>query len=314
MLRSMRECVSAVADKPAMPGATGHELIGWGLLGLLLAAGVRAFGSPVLLTVLAAVGCITHLGLRRCKCTVAESELHVSLAGWLLAAWFLGLVVAIPLYRPYPRLTLPWLMACWLGAGAAFDWLLRTGLAREEAGTDIGARQSSWRPSWVWTAMLAGVVALLLVPGRDLTARAVPGWQPRTGLAAIARRIAEDVGRETSGKAGSVGDSAIVYVYGEPGLFFHLRAQGLQLVGPVSDLRFAEGGSERLPRPTYLATGPQAHRRSPTFSEQFTRYRDQFQLVTTYPYRPSDLVFLNEYSPDELAHHRVEEVRLFRVR
>ena len=293
---------------------TGRQLIGWGLLGLLLAAAVRVVGSPVLLAVLAVVGCLTHLGLRPSKRAAAESELHVSLAGWLLAAWFLGLIVAVPLYRPYPRLTLPWLVACWLGAAAALDWLLRTGLRNEEPGSAIEARQSSWRLSWVWTAMLVGIVALSLVPGHDLTAKAVPGWQPRTSLAAIAGRIAEDVGREHSGNTGPVGANVIVYVYGEPGLFFHLRAQGLQLVGPISDLRFAEAGSEAPPRPTYLATGPQAHRRSPTFAEQFARCRERFQLVTTYPYLPSDLVLLDECSPDELASHRTQEIRLFRLR
>jgi hypothetical protein len=45
------------------------------------------------------------------------------LAGWMLAAWFIGLSVTIPLYTSYPRLALPWHVATWLGAGVLVSLL-----------------------------------------------------------------------------------------------------------------------------------------------------------------------------------------------
>jgi len=38
---------------------------------------------------------------------VGSKSLGRSLAAWLLAAWFCGLLLATPLYYPYPRLTIP---------------------------------------------------------------------------------------------------------------------------------------------------------------------------------------------------------------
>src|SRR3984957_9428774 len=53
-----------------------------------------------------------------------------NLAGWLLAAWFLGLLVAIPLNKPYPRLVMPWLVCAWMVAGACIDAVMNRAAAR----------------------------------------------------------------------------------------------------------------------------------------------------------------------------------------
>ena len=50
-----------------------------------------------------------------CNDRVDEKGRSRRLAAWLLAAWTIGLFIATPSYKPYPRLVLPWLISAPFG-------------------------------------------------------------------------------------------------------------------------------------------------------------------------------------------------------
>ncbi|MCH8243369.1 MAG: hypothetical protein IH897_12295 [Planctomycetes bacterium] len=72
------------------------------------------------------------------------------------------------------------------------------------------------------------------------------------------------------------------------------------ITSPVSDLEFVHPSPAAATVPTFLVAGPQAHR-DKTFQGEMSRYRDRFRLIDRYPYRPSDLVLLNEHDSGHLA-------------
>jgi hypothetical protein len=107
-------------------------------------------------------------------------------------------------------------------------------------------------------------------------------------------------------------NEAIVFVYGEPALFFHLNALGTHAYLPAGDLDFVEMKKSEVPM--YLVAGPHADR-TPAFVEQFSRVKKQLQPIGQYDYAPSDLVLLNQYAPHELKrdHPITQNVTLYEV-
>ncbi len=161
----------------------------WLLLALL--AGI-ACGTTGAMAVIAAAGIVNTLSWRESARARESNSTAREFAGWMLAAWFMGLLVTIPLYTPYPRLTLPWLMACWLGGGAAagamiqrVDTLCRgTDIAD---GQDLTCRSENTRSpakisSCEGIAVAATLVGALIFCGAGSRSRGVPGWQSRTSL------------------------------------------------------------------------------------------------------------------------------------
>ena len=283
------------------------------LIGFL--AGLPLLGSWLLgitsvLAILAVIGILLQLfcmtGQRSNSQAAADSgvgskDLARSLAAWLLAAWYCGLLLATPLYHPYPRLTIPWMMSAWLGTAALAGWLeSRAGRSLFE----LLSRSGEIRiPSARIIPGLSLVGAALLV---ILIARpwSVAVWQSRNGLESISRQLLADLQREHTNS-----DDAILYIYAEPGLFFNLKAEGHQLTGPVADFQFLDSLPPQMP--VYLIAGPHAERDS-EFVKQFDQAQDRLDLVQSYEYDPSLLVRLNQAQlPDKSAK---ESVHLYRVR
>ncbi len=301
------------------------------------------FGSPLVLVLLGAIGLSARLARRGCeKSGTGTSQLReilakqrhplgaspifsqprsvlgstkfatAPLAPWLLLAWVGGLSVATPLYHPYPRLMLPWLCGMWLAAALGFEELGRWLAELETRGPKWGKR--------------LGLVALLAAAG--ILWASVSGWaerpfsrawQSRDGLENIAAEIARVIPTGDTSAAPEPSDfvatdNTILFVYGEPGLFFHLRARGLALVAPVGDLSFLEAAvDESYAR--LLITGPHAHR-SPEFAAQLAKHSPALQLVSRYRYQPSPLVLLDQYPAERLlsgANEFEEEIRVYRV-
>ncbi len=224
---------------------------------------------------------------------------HRSLAAWLLAAWFCGLLLATPLYYPYPRLTIPWTISAWLGTAALAGWVEQRcpgDLFQMEFRTD--ARDSKTSPfiPGVSVVMIVLILVLFLKPLR------VTAWQPRNGLALISQEMLSDLRAIT-------GSDSILYVYAEPGLFFNLQAQGHALTGPVADFQFLNSLSPQIP--VYLITGPHASTDS-NFQQKFEQVRDRFELVKSYDYTPSLLVRMNQARVDGKAES--EPVLLYRAK
>jgi 4-amino-4-deoxy-L-arabinose transferase-like glycosyltransferase len=296
------------------------------LLGIVvLACGLAAaFGTAIVLAVSTLAAFVGAIRLVRIGKPGSATE---SLPWWILAAWFIGLLLATPLYRAYPRLLLPWLASAWLGAGATLQLLVDRFRQRADGEpSDVHPRAI---PIAVGVLMLGGML-FYVGQSRFPTVR-VPGWQNRGGFRPIAAEIetlaAGDAKKSNGASAIRTDDlpSFVIYVSGEPGLFFHLsrRQRGTEspsyvvAVAPenVAKLTPARSGSVEIP--TYLVAGPHADRDEAvrrTWEQPGSRFR---QVGRTFRYRPSDLVLLNELPPNKAAnpdHHPKFAVRLFRVK
>jgi hypothetical protein len=227
------------------------------------------------------------------------------------------MLVATPLYRPYPRLSLPWLIAAWLGTAALVGWWAeRSRSAPLTKPGSAGAPPS--RALGLPAVMASAVIAagLLLWSGERLLSRGIPGWESRTGLEVISTRIIADANRiaETVERDPFAQVPYVAYVYAEPALVFHLSAAGV-VSQPAGNLGFVNLASGQRQVPTFLVTGPHAHR-SQQFNEEWSRVSHRFEFIATYPYEPSTFVLLNHYPPPSVASSKIppHEVRLYRVR
>ncbi|MEQ8854512.1 glycosyltransferase family 39 protein [Gimesia sp.] len=279
------------------------------LAGLPLLGGWLVGITPVL-AALAVIGILLQLfcmsgqrsdSLKAADSRVDSKDLARSLAAWLLAAWFCGLLLATPLYHSYPRLTIPWMISAWLGTAALVGWL--------EARADCSLCELLSRPGEIRIPSARIITAFSLVGAALLVILialpwSVPAWQPRNGLASISRQLLADLRQEHANS-----DEAILYIYAEPGLFFNLKAEGHQLTGPVADFQFLESLPPQMP--VYLLAGPHAER-DLEFVKQFDLAQDRLDLVQSYEYDPSLLVRLNQAQLP--AKSTKESVRLYRVR
>ena len=235
------------------------------------------------------------------------------LAFWMLAAWFLGLLAATPLYHPYPRLVLPWLMACWLATGAVLGPLL------ERANRCFLSRPPTTRGNAIAAAtallLLLAAVPLAVWRGPPIVPPHWTPWQDHTDLQRIASAILRDAARTVDelGPSGHPQMDAVFYVYAEPGLFFHLEAaqDGTRLryvSSPATSLALRDPVEVSV----FLVTGPHAHGAGAAGDPAVQQYRP----IATYAYHPSDLVQLDEYPAARLlddAGPPAEEVRLYLV-
>ena len=220
---------------------------------------------------------------------------------WLLAAWIIGLSLSIPLYRPYPRLALPWLV----GVVLLFS---RWSDIRQGVEPTVERRTQMW----VFLVMtLTFAVLLFPFPTDSFQFRC---WETRSQFREIARDVTGDALKvaQAGNQKPIQNMQAVLYVYAEPGLFFHLPADGLA-VQPAANLNFVDIEATRK-LPTFLVTGPHAHR-SNAFADEFAKRADQFELIASYPYDASDFVRLDDVSATQLRARREPlEVRLYRVR
>jgi dolichyl-phosphate-mannose-protein mannosyltransferase len=215
-------------------------------------------------------------------------EAKRSAGRWLLVAWFFGLVVATPLYTPYPRLMLPLHLAACLALGAGLGDLVDFSRDRERTRAAIAK-------CGAWTLVLVVLVSF---------ASTLPSaWVVRTGSARLAGAIARDVAQPGSTT------EPVVLVYGDPATFHHLRVAGVA-AAPVGEFDFT---TQPLRPATFLFVGPYAsHGRE--FAAEWERVRDHFELVAEYEYEPSSLVRANLRAPNAPEAPRRETLRLYRWR
>lgn len=292
----------------------------------VLAAGM---GATLLLLVLTAAWLAGTAGslIRPDPAEQATAEAGASLAAWIVAAWFIGLLVAVPLYYPYPRLSLPLLVISWIGAGAASQWLLHHLAVRPSAAApnaiamipsgDALHRDRRRVLSWTTAALM---VAVPLAIGTG--APSVPGataWENQGGIRDVAPAMLADVTASLRELPAS-GDpelDAVIYVYADPAAFFHLAADATEkyprlLIHPAGNLGMTQPGTTRRPvAGVFLVTGPRAHRTPATLAAASER----LELLETFPYEPGDIVLLDEFPAEVVRYGSVpaEEFRLWRI-
>jgi 4-amino-4-deoxy-L-arabinose transferase-like glycosyltransferase len=216
----------------------------------------------------------------------------------LIAAWWTGLLVATPCYWPYPRLILPWLLATWLGA--ALGW--------HEAWKFVEQR---WRPQglphWLLAASLPAALGCLYLLGQLLPAAPdnAPGNE-RRGYVQIAKSIHGTL---------PPSQSRAIYVYGEPALFFQLKALGEVNVGPVEGIPSESAATLGEEVPTYLIIGPHA-RSDPQFVKAWEDAQGRWEQVLSLDYRPGAIVWLDRFDPRKakLKQQPSEAVEVYRLR
>lgn len=261
---------------------------------------------------------------------------------WFHLAWLCGLILATPLYRPYPRLALPLICVGCVGTGLAIVRLLRGRLFSDASSVPsfdstasssvssaesivacesaestvegvVGAESDS-RPtqqtSWLRFIWLTLVVVLCVWRANDHRA---PAWQDRATLVAIAEQALATATENCKGEPGlSTELDFVIYVYGEPGLLFNIQGDR-HAVRPVMDLSFARAGSNHTRGPTFILAGPHAWKSS-RFGEQFRELPgDALIEVADFPCQVSDFVLLDDHAPRQLSRHREDVVKLYRV-
>jgi dolichyl-phosphate-mannose-protein mannosyltransferase len=288
--------------------------------------GISLPAAFILMLSLCVVGGIwpaTHL-------THARRLFHLhELSTWMALAWLLGLTFAVPLYRPYPRLALPWIVGVVVAVtGVVLRFVghvlpplreLDSASLVEQSRKALSSVDSSAPrgPGWVaWVPLpaLVGAIAFWSVAGWSERS---PAWQNRTSLRmvaeeAILRLKSERLDREFEEYR------CTIYVLAEPGLFFHLAAAQPgspvdHLTQAASDYGMADSGGHRAGIPAYLLVGPHADQDELERSIAAGR----LTLLAEFEYHPSDLVLLDEFPAWVLRKHSqraVPRIRLFHVK
>ena len=249
------------------------------------------------------------------------SDVGRGVGGWMLAAWFIGLVVATPMYRAYPRLSLPWLVSVWLGtaayAAAVLSWMGSRGENRTS-----GPRVFEFHDLAIVT-FFGGIVlllaAILWLPDRPIKLD-FPGWQDRTGMRTAADQVLDRIRKQLPKDDKQT--PIVIYVYGEPALVHHLSAMTRDaartfVVRPIDGLRATSAQDNGRPVPTFIVTGPHAHR-DKAFEQKLKQASDLLEEIgRPIDARASDLMLLNEHEVREIrdsASRPRTRVRLFRVK
>lgn len=307
-------------------------------LGLVLAISSFYLGSSlilVLISIAGGIGCLVMTLFQRESGT--ESPTQISRRNiWLLTAWFTGLALATPFYRAYPRLTLPWLVSSWIAAGGILSWCLgrihqfvskSNGAPEEKYEKKSNAKQATGvlLPATLGVLLIGLTVVFFLSQMKDRTASSiVKGWEDRTGLEKIATGMIEKLDEaEPENEAGS--SPKIVATYGQPALYFHLGFQVNERYKETGKLDFVPvvvgglqnflTGSQETEEERFLIVSQKQLENE--LSSEWELVQNRFEKMETFAYKPSLLVRLNEYSPEELS--RMNElveipIHLFRVK
>lgn len=235
------------------------------------------------------------------------------LGHWLLLVWFGGLLIVTPLYHPYFRLTLPWLLSAVLGLGLSFQqaWNATSQVrSAAEPGQSV-ARNTILRV--IGLLILAGLVGGRPFWSGKFRMEPLPIADHRFYSAMTGEMASAIIDRST---AGEIPIPASVYVYGEPALLFQLRVNGLPSVGPIGSLTFMERKFSTQDAKVYLAIGGHA-KSDPAFLEQFKQASGQLKFVGSWPIHISALIALDrpDCEPRNLGTNRAESssIELYEV-
>ncbi len=221
----------------------------------------------------------------------------------MLVTWWGGLMLSTPLYAPYARLSLPWLVSTWLLVGV---------LASMFSHLIIHSRMTI-EFSLVFVAgvcLISPALGLVMVAGRPETHFSLrefghlPAWSDRTGLRQATGQIIHeiDMGRRSMRPSEISGFDTAVYVVGEPALFCHM-AEASQ----TSELQFvaspASSMSVAAPKagpsvPKFIVTGSHV----PVAEIDAAVAIGQIELIWEQRVLVSDMVALDSARLQQLAH------------
>lgn len=252
---------------------------------LLLASGIVLGGSAT----------VVALGLLAIPLLVQ----HRTFLGLLLLG-SLGLFFLVaPLYRPYPRLLLPWVLCATIVAGVAIGWIVDNGMTgRGRQWLERATRQVRWL---IFGATVILVAALTLFRGFPPA--------PRTWMAT------DSVREAVNSMVLLLPKDSTVFVHGAPEVAFYLLLADRKAI-PIDDPidhqrivdRFHPGGGKH-----FLVTGIYSQR-EPRSRKSLVRLRDRLVLIGVFPVEPNDVRLLNDFSPVGAHHYRLNPSREYALR
>ncbi|MEK6262495.1 MAG: glycosyltransferase family 39 protein [Planctomycetota bacterium] len=243
----------------------------------MLVAGKRTLSLATLpLLLILAVSGLT-IGL------VSDRRSARGLGLWLMAAWLAGMSFATPMYHPYPRLVMPWLMATWIGVGLGAELWWERG---HQQGNSAKSHFGLWKPTWLELMVLVCLMGIGIVRLLVGTAHV---WRDRGQFQLASYQIAERI-QSVTHDSGFSPHEAVVYVIGEPAIVNGLRSHGLPYTAPVQDLRFV---SSPQIRPTFLVFSRRTFQNA-SFADEWDGLRNRFTPVLIPQAHKSHLVRFDE--------------------
>ncbi len=224
----------------------------------------------------------------------------IRLGFWILVAWFAGLLLATPLYRPYPRLLLPLWISLTIFSAVGLNFAICAKELEEEY------RTLAYQIRRV--GILSACLLFMITSGLK-----TPLYSPRNQFEEITTAVIKDI-RGITGTTKQLDDlNAIIYVVGEPGLYYHLASReeiGFDYIAqPASNLGMLSPKANAPKVPTFLVLGPHA----PQEMEMLAAQAGQAKLIQEFPYLPSDFVLLDDHAPADLEENRDEVVQLWQI-
>jgi 4-amino-4-deoxy-L-arabinose transferase-like glycosyltransferase len=229
------------------------------------------------------------------QATTADENDTLTIGVAILTAWWLGMFIMTPCYTPYARLALPFTLAAYLAA-PLFTF-------SRAPGTGAAVHASNWQ---LWSPVLVRLAIVAVCAGLTtfLPSTNVEFSCDRRGLFDIAREIHQTADSNVP---------RVVYIYGEPALFFQLHAAGEEIIAPVQDIPTSAAIIDGKRVPTFFIAGPNTQHDA-DFQRNWTSAGQKWKLVRDYEYSPSPLVWLDLHDPrrkDSTA--MKDKVRLYQL-
>jgi len=236
---------------------------------------------PMLLVVLWCIIVALRFLVIQCKRDFDHSP--TAIRTWLLISWWVGLFLTTPLYWPYPRLSLPFLVASWLLL-AQFVSVYAEIIKERSAAFDEPSNSTGWFK--FAGSKVVGILFLLM-----LIIVLSSSWSERDLATAFEDRSSA---RELVKSITDEEKPTLALVYGEPALLFHLSAAGVPSV-PISSLSNADENFGDDVKPI-VVVGPHA-RSNPDFAKELAA-ADFLKLKRTFEITRSPVVLANQLEDD----------------
>ncbi len=233
-----------------------------------------------------------HLSTRRSKGQKSPQDELLSCC--LLSAWFCGLLIATPMYHPYARLWVPWMIA---------TALLISSIMPGRA-TTLRAPVLKFF-CWSLTGTAISCSILIIAGGLIPWSRALTPvtFERRDGMLLAAHRVIAIANDR---------DNLFIVGASDPAIWYHLvKHQRVAIVTTSLDVI-----SERSTQPRYVVLGPHSQMDS-GLRRAFHDAEARLELVEEILIPVSSVTLLDLYSARSLAANpqlRTQSVRLFRVK
>ena len=160
--------------------------------------------------------------------------------------WFVGLTLTTPLYTPYARLSLPWLVSCWMLVGGRVAQKIHAGFHPE-----VVLRGCLCVLCFVtFGAVFIFSTRTHTQPNESSISHV---WGDRTSLRKATAQILHetDMGRQDMPPSETAACDYAIYVVGEPALFCHLTQQSGDTIITKAASSVQEAAAPSKPGPAF---------------------------------------------------------------